>query len=74
MDRSPRVLVVEDDRDIADVLRRSLGMEGYEVRLAGDGEEALAGAADFSPDAVVLDLGLPKIDGLEVARRLREAG
>jgi DNA-binding response OmpR family regulator len=68
------VLVVEDDRDIADVLRRSLGMEGYEVRLAGDGEEALAGAADFSPDAVVLDLGLPKIDGLEVARRLREAG
>ncbi len=74
MDRSARVLVVEDDRDIADVLRRSLGMEGYEVRLAGDGEEALAGAADFSPDAVVLDLGLPKIDGLEVARRLREAG
>jgi DNA-binding response OmpR family regulator len=74
MDRSPRVLVVEDDRDIADVLRRSLGMEGYEVRLAGDGEEALAGAADFSPDAVVLDLGLPKIDGLDVARRLREDG
>ncbi len=74
MDRSPRVLVVEDDRDIADVLRRSLGLEGYEVRLAGDGEEALAGAADFSPDAVVLDLGLPKVDGLEVARRLREGG
>ncbi|MDQ3644057.1 MAG: response regulator transcription factor [Actinomycetota bacterium] len=74
VDRSPRVLVVEDDRDIADVLRRSLGMDGYEVRLASDGEEALAGAADFSPDAVVLDLGLPKIDGLEVARRLREAG
>ncbi len=68
------MLVVEDDRDIADVLRRSLGMEGYEVRLAGDGEEALTGAADFSPDAVVLDLGLPKVDGLEVARRLRESG
>ena len=74
MDRSPRVLVVEDDRDIADVLRRSLSMEGYEVRLAGDGEAALSGAADFTPDAVVLDLGLPKMDGLEVARRLREAG
>ncbi len=74
MDRSPRVLVVEDDRDIADVLRRFLGLEGYEVRLAGDGEEALAGAADFTPDAVVLDLGLPKIDGLEVAKRLRESG
>ena len=74
MDRSPRVLVVEDDRDIADVLRRSLSMEGYEVRLAGDGEAALSGAADFTPDAVVLDLGLPKMDGLEVARRLRDAG
>ena len=74
MDRSPRVLVVEDDRDIADVLRRSLGREGYEVRLAADGEAALAGAADFTPDAVVLDLGLPKLDGLEVARRLRRDG
>ncbi|MBA2439444.1 MAG: response regulator, partial [Thermoleophilaceae bacterium] len=65
MSRSPRVLVVEDDRDIAAVLRRSLGMEGYEVRLAGDGEEALAESAVFEPDAVVLDLGLPKLDGVE---------
>ncbi|MGI9080883.1 MAG: response regulator transcription factor [Thermoleophilaceae bacterium] len=74
MSRSPRVLVVEDDRDIADVLRRSLGMEGYEVRLAGDGEEALAESAVFEPDAVVLDLGLPKLDGVEVCRRLRGEG
>jgi len=74
MDRSPRVLVVEDDREIADVLRRSLGREGYEVRLAADGEDALVRAADFTPDAVVLDLGLPKLDGLEVARRLRGEG
>jgi DNA-binding response OmpR family regulator len=68
------VLVVEDDGDIADVLRRALGMEGYEVRLAGDGERALAEAGDFEPDAVILDLGLPKLDGIEVSRRLREGG
>ena len=71
---SPRVLVVEDDGDIADVLRRALGMEGYDVRLAPDGECALTEASDFEPDAVVLDLGLPKMDGVEVCRRLREGG
>ncbi len=71
---SPRVLVVEDDGDIADVLRRSLGMEGYEVRVAGDGVAALDEAGVFEPDAVVLDLGLPKLDGIEVCRRLRAAG
>jgi two-component system response regulator MprA len=71
---SPRVLVVEDDGDIADVLRRALGLEGYEVRLADDGERALTAAGDFEPDAVVLDLGLPKLDGVEVCRRLRQGG
>src|SRR5918999_5073406 len=70
----PRVLVVEDDTDIAGVLRRSLDKEGYEVRVAGDGETALDEAGDFEPDAVVLDLGLPKLDGVEVCRRLREDG
>jgi DNA-binding response OmpR family regulator len=74
MERSPRILVVEDDRDIADVLRRSLDLDGYEVRLAGDGESALAQAGVFEPDAVVLDLGLPKLDGVEVCRRLRSDG
>ena len=69
-----RVLVVEDDADIAGVLRRSLGMEGYEVRIAGDGVEALSQASVFSPDAVVLDLGLPRLDGVEVCRRLRGEG
>jgi len=63
---------VEDDDDIAQVLQRSLRMEGYEVRLAPDGEAALTEAARFHPDLVVLDLGLPKLDGIEVARRLRE--
>src|SRR3954453_21394975 len=70
----PRVLVVEDDVDIAGVLRRSLDKEGYDVRVAGDGQAALAQAAIFEPDAVVLDLGLPKLDGVEVCRRLRADG
>ena len=69
-----RVLVVEDDEDIADVLRRSLRQEGHEVRTAEDGEEALDMAAEFVPDLVVLDLGLPKLDGVEVCRKLRKAG
>src|ERR1700684_4057678 len=67
----PRVLVVEDDGDIADVLQRSLRLEGYEVRIAGDGRAALDEATAFLPDVVILDLGLPKIDGIEVARELR---
>jgi two-component system, OmpR family, response regulator MprA len=74
MSGRPRVLVVEDDVDIAGVLRRSLDKEGYEVRIAGDGESALDAAGLFEPDAVVLDLGLPKLDGVEVCRRLRADG
>ena len=72
-DRPPRVLIVEDDDDIAQVLQRSLRLEGYETRIAGDGEAALERGDDFVPDLVVLDLGLPKLDGMEVARRLRAA-
>ena len=68
------MLVVEDDADIAGVLRRSLDKEGYEVRVAADGELALEEADVFEPDAVVLDLGLPKLDGVEVCRRLRNEG
>ena len=66
-----RVLVVEDDSEIADVLRRSLRQEGHEVRTAGDGVEALDAAEEFIPDLVVLDLGLPRLDGVEVCRRIR---
>jgi DNA-binding response OmpR family regulator len=69
--RPARVLVVEDDRPIAEVLQRSLRMEGYDVRTSGDGREALDAAHAFLPDLVVLDLGLPGLDGIEVARRLR---
>jgi two-component system, OmpR family, response regulator MprA len=74
MSGRPRVLVVEDDTDIAGVLRRSLDKEGYDVRVAGDGETALDAAGVFAPDAVVLDLGLPRLDGVEVCRRLRTEG
>jgi two-component system response regulator MprA len=69
-----RVLVVEDDTEITDALRRSLRHEGYEVRTAGDGVEALDAAAEFIPDLVVLDLGLPRLDGIEVCRQLRADG
>lgn len=73
-ERPARVLVVEDDEEIVQVLQRSLRLEGYEVRASLDGESALADADSFSPDLVVLDLGLPLVDGIDVARRLRERG
>jgi two-component system response regulator MprA len=66
-----RVLVVEDDEAIADVLRRTLRQEGHEVRSAADGPDALRAADEFVPDLVILDLGLPGLDGVEVCRRLR---
>jgi DNA-binding response OmpR family regulator len=71
-ERPPRVLVVEDDDAIAQVLQRSLRMEGYDVRVAADGVAALDQAHAFLPDLVILDLGLPKLDGIEVAKTLRE--
>ena len=73
-ERTPRVLVVEDDDAIAQVLQRSLRMEGYEVRIAGDGVAALDEAHAFLPDLVILDLGLPRLDGLEVAKTIRRDG
>jgi DNA-binding response OmpR family regulator len=70
-ERAARVLVVEDDDDIAQVLQRLLRTEGYEVRTAGDGNDALDEAKQFLPDLVILDLGLPGLDGIDVARELR---
>src|SRR6476469_7882952 len=70
-ERAARVLVVEDDDEIAQVLQRSLRLEGYEVRIALDGEQALLAHAEYVPDVVILDLGLPKLDGIEVAKRVR---
>jgi len=71
MNVAERVLVVDDDATVADVVRRYLERDGYEVQLAADGETALRIAAEREPDLVVLDLMLPGIDGLEVCRRLR---
>lgn len=69
-----KVLVVEDDPAVRSSLVRSLQFEGYEVSTAADGEAGLAAVADDRPDVVVLDLGLPRVDGLEVCRRLRARG
>jgi two-component system response regulator MprA len=69
-----RVLVVEDDRRIAAFLDRALVRAGYRVDLAADGAAALEAAAEAPPDVVVLDVMLPGLDGLEVARRLRAGG
>jgi two-component system response regulator MprA len=69
-----RLLVVDDDRALRDVLRRALTLSGYEVMLATGGAEALSQVTTTVPDAVVLDIGLPDIDGLEVCRLLRREG
>ncbi len=69
-----RVLIVEDDEAIAEVVQRMLRIDGYKTEIAVDGEQALAISRTFNPDLVVLDLGLPRLDGNEVARRLREQG
>ncbi len=66
-----RVLVVEDNPDGLETLLTLLAMLGHEVRGAADGGQALERAASFQPDVVLLDLGLPVMDGFEVARRLR---
>jgi two-component system OmpR family response regulator len=66
-----RVLVVDDEPDLAEVLGAVLRYEGWDVRVAGDGMSAIGVARDFAPDAVVLDIMLPDIGGLDVLRRLR---
>jgi DNA-binding response OmpR family regulator len=68
-----RILIIEDEAEIAGYLRRGLAFEGFGVEVAGDGASGLAAARERPPDLVVLDLMLPGIDGLEVARRLRAA-
>ena len=70
----PRVLVVDDDKAVRESLRRSLEFNGYDVHLASDGAEALAGIASIAPDVVVMDVMMPRLDGLEATRALRTAG
>ncbi|HEX4281740.1 MAG TPA: response regulator transcription factor [Solirubrobacteraceae bacterium] len=69
-----RVLVVDDEPAVRRALERALRLDRYDVELAGDGEEALDALANSPPDAVILDIGMPKLDGLEVCRRMRQAG
>jgi two-component system response regulator MprA len=71
---APRVLVVDDDRAVRESLRRSLEFNGYSVSLASDGAEALATIAGQPPDALVIDVMMPRLDGIETTRALRKAG
>lgn len=68
------ILVVDDDRAVRESLRRSLQFNGYQVELAGDGVQALESVTRSRPDAMVLDVMMPRLDGLEVCRRLRGTG
>jgi two-component system response regulator MprA len=72
--RAMRVLVVDDDRAVRDALRRVLTLGGYQVQTAEGGAEAIEAVVQSVPDAVVLDVGMPEIDGLEVCERLRRLG
>lgn len=69
-----RVLVVDDDKAVRESLRRSLEFNGYDVTLAADGAEALAGIAGAAPDIVVMDVMMPRLDGIETTKALRKAG
>jgi two-component system response regulator MprA len=68
------VLVVDDDRAVRESLRRSLEFNGYAVSLAADGAEALAGIGGIAPDVVVMDVMMPRLDGIEATKSLRKAG
>ncbi|MET0938461.1 MAG: response regulator transcription factor [Gaiellaceae bacterium] len=69
-----RLLVVDDDRAVRESLRRALTLEGYEVELAEDGADGLARVTAGGPDAIVLDIAMPVVDGIEMCRRLRNDG
>jgi two-component system response regulator MprA len=69
-----RILVVDDDQAVRESLRRSLEFNGYAVSLAGDGAEALAAIGQHPPDALLIDVMMPRLDGLETTRALRAAG
>jgi two-component system response regulator MprA len=68
------ILVVDDEKAVRESLDRALRLEGYRVRLAADGQEALESVQADGPDAIVLDLMMPRVDGLQVCRRLRAEG
>ena len=68
---STRVLVVDDNEDAADSLATLLGVMGYDVRIAYDGPEAIVAADEFKPSVALLDIGLPKLSGYDIARHVR---
>lgn len=72
MSDKPRILVVDDEAQLTRVLMRSLTSQGYEVRIAGDGEFAMQTFHDWTPSLVITDLAMPNMGGLELCRRLRE--
>jgi two-component system KDP operon response regulator KdpE len=69
----PHILVVDDEPQITRVLRTTLNAQGYEIRVANDGETALEIVKDFTPDLVITDLMMPNLNGIELCRRLRQA-
>jgi two-component system response regulator MprA len=74
MSEQARILVVDDEPAVQNALSRALALERYEVAQAGDGSQALERLSAGTYDAVILDIAMPKVDGLEVCRRLREGG
>src|SRR6202035_4637378 len=71
MHNPPRILIVDDNETNRDILVTRLSVHGYELSQAADGEEALAAAKEQQPDLILLDVMMPKIDGVEVCRRLK---
>ena len=70
--RLGRVLVVEDEQDVAELIRYNLAKEGYEVRLTGNGTDALKQVREVRPELILLDIMVPQLNGWEVCRRLKQ--
>ena len=71
MHKPPRILIVDDNETNRDILATRLATQGYELKQAADGEEALIAAREQQPDLILLDVMMPKLDGVEVCRRLK---
>jgi two-component system, OmpR family, response regulator MprA len=74
MKEEPRILIVEDERGIREAVERALSLKGFRVKTAEDGLEAIGAVEKFRPELVLLDVAMPKMDGLQVCRQLRDMG